>query len=250
MLSITPDISKQQKNFCLKLLPLMFICLFISWITELFLIKVALDKINIYLDYNYFWLTFIPMLFILAGLLINRAITFDWMALYIMCLPMSFLYITFSVIGSIAYLPSPINWYAAGWMLITFLITFIVRAKDVDFKHIKKNLLKYYIDKKQGFYAPKIEKGDIGNLYKKDKYDNLFDKIKAVVYSIIIYVGPLLIGYSMSSAGDENIKMLGGVVLFYLLSTSGGIYMFLLYYARLRCLYQIQKELGCKLKFG
>ena len=155
----------------------------------------------------------------------------------------------FSVLASYKAIAQPFNYFVSSWMILSFVGTLIWRGSCVDLKSVKRNLLTFFIDRDKGLYSPRPDNGDIGPLYKKTKKDSFINKIRYYFSMLVIYVGPAIVGMSMSSATSDNIRLLGGCLLAYFTTMIGGIYMFLLYYTRLKCLYQIQKELGKKLRF-
>lgn len=250
MLNITQKYGLSQKKECFKA-GLIFLILGVPlfWMVSIFLIQLQLESLYIKLSIVYSFLAYLPLILMLKKLANNNPFMYDWMAFFCVCLPLWLFYIIFSVIGSILSLAKPINYFVAGWMLATFIGAFIWRARCIDISNIKRNLLKYYVDKENALYAPKPAVGDIGSLYKETKEHHWVSKARYVLGMLLIYVGPILIGINMSSGVSDNAKLLGLSIFLYLGSMMIGIYMFLLYYTRLKCLYQIQKELGKKLRF-
>ena len=249
MVMITEKVGRAQKNFCFKLYYVSVFLFFASWVATPYTIDMMINSSNFHISYYYFILLFIPMLLFFIGIRSNMPLMFDWLGLYILCIPLCFLYVIFSILASYKTIAYPFNYFVSGWMGLCFVGTVIWRARCIDIKSVKRDLLRYYIDKDKNIYSPKPDKGGISSLYKKTKKDSVIGKIRYGSVMLVIYTSPILIGANVSSAGNNNITLLATGVSLYLISMSGGIYMFLLYYTRLKCLYQIQKELGKKLRF-
>ena len=249
MANITEVTGQAQKKLCFNVYILGLLLFPTVWLTALYLIKVSLQVSSINFNNNIFWLALLPIIQILIGFIKNRPIMFDWLIFIGVCLPVCALYFLYSVIAGFSYFSANIRLYLLAWMVLAFFVWFYLRSRDVDKPSIKKNMLKYFIDTKKNLYSPAPNKGGVGELYKRSRKDKVINRIKYCIVMLMVYIGPILIGINISSAGNINIKAVATLLFLYLLSLIFGVYIFLLYYTRLKCLYQIQKELGRKLRF-
>jgi hypothetical protein len=127
---------------------------------------------------------------------------------------------------------------------------FIIKYRSLNFKAVKQHFLKYNIDKEKAIYAPKLNNADCGPIYKSNNKNTFFDKIENLMIGVILILQPILVVINITENSTLNLTLIGGAIFTYLLSVFIGIYAIQWSYIRLKCLYEIQKELGRTLTFG